>query len=313
MRTHFTADDIAFIKKNYPEKGSVFCGEQLNKTSRMIISWCAKHNIRISEQRRIFKSIENIKKAQEKSRNKSYEKFNVNPSHFLNITTKEVAYILGLLWADGYIHTRGMGKDNSIRLSMQSEDLDSLLWVFDAIGKWGQYRYTQKNRKPQTHLMTQNRVIVEFLIKCGYGNKSGGSPQLILNKIPDELLLYWFRGFIDGDGCFYINKKNYNKQFSVSSTYDQDWTFFKNLCSRLNIKTYSIKQSKRLVLNKEQKYSHLRITNKNDIIKLGNFIYNGFQVDRMGLLRKFNKYQEIKKTMTYQVRGGPASLLPSPS
>ena len=63
-----------------------------------------------------------------------------------------------------------------------------------------------------------------------------------------------------------------------------------NLSIYLKINKYSIKRQ----LTKRGNYSQFKITNKSDILKLGNYIYQNY--DNIGLERKFNKYQDIIRT-----------------
>ena len=100
---------------------------------------------------------------------------------------------------------------------------------------------------------------------------------------------YFFLGLIDGDGCFYINKKQYTYQFILSSTYDQDWSYMINLCEKLNISKYRIDHKK----NKNNQSSSFRICRKNDIKILGYYIYQNFFLDQIGLKRKNEKFNEI--------------------
>jgi len=92
-------------------------------------------------------------------------------------------------------------------------------------------------------------------------------------------------GWIDADGCFYYNKKNNCRQFSIACSYEQDWSIFENLLNDLSI-TYSISRQKN-----KNKYSHLRITNKIGINTLGDYIYSDF----IPMKRKHMKYLEIIK------------------
>ncbi len=150
---------------------------------------------------------------------------------------------------------------------------------------------SKRGWKTAKYLIGSNKEIYNFLIEHNYDKKSYISADKILSKIPDDLKHYFFRGLIDGDGSFYF--KDYTRQFAITSSYDQDWTYFERLCENLGIK-YNIKR----IINfnkktkKENKSSVLRILGK-EIIKLGEYIYNG---DDFGLSRKINKYKQIKES-----------------
>jgi hypothetical protein len=116
------------------------------------------------------------------------------------------------------------------------------------------------------------------------------SADKILSLIPYNLKSYFYLGVVDGDGCFYYknNDKNVVRQFSISSTYEQDWSYVEDIFRLLNIK-YSIQRT----LRKNSKYSQIRITNKIDIYNFGNFIYENINIDNIGLDRKYNKFKLI--------------------
>jgi hypothetical protein len=75
---------------------------------------------------------------------------------------------------------------------------------------------------------------------------------------------------------------------SISSSYNQDWIYVETLFNELNIK-YSIKKIKR----EKSSYSIIRITNKKGIKNFGDYIYENYEIDKIGLSRKYEKYQQI--------------------
>lgn len=209
---------------------------------------------------------------------------------FLNIQTPEVAYILGLLWADGNLY-----KDQ-IRINCVAEDLEKLEWIFDKTGKWRKFYSKQLNCKDQLLIYTNNKPLRQFLEENDYIAKSTASADKILSKIPDHLKHYWFRGLVDGDGCFYINQENGNNmfQFTIASSYEQDWGFVENLLKTLNIK-YVIQKNEQKRKNKSTTHSSkIRITSRYSINKLGNYLYQNIENDNIGLKRKYEKYLKVK-------------------
>ena len=206
--------------------------------------------------------------------------------NFININKKEISYILGFIWADGYIR-----KPYNISVQVNMKDSKELKSIFNKTGEWNYYitsRYDKRTqRKYESFIIqTSNKNIVDFLIENDYDKKSYISPSKILNLIPDNLKKYFYRGYSDGDGNFYIGENLY--QYTLSGHYKQDWNFIKNLYENLDIK-YTIKQ----VNNEKSKSSFVRIVNKNDIDIFGNYIYQNW--DNIGLNRKYKKFLEIKK------------------
>lgn len=184
--------DLKFLKDNYEKYGVNYCVEKLKVNRRRIISKAnslgLKTNIVI------------------KSENKN--KLKVNYDLFNNNFTKESVYILGLLWADG--HVRKENKTTSI--SCIESDINEVIPIFLKTGNWmisnSIKKYFNNNQvKTQKKISTTTWGLFNILEKYGFLNKSIGCPINLLNIIPYNLKKYWFRGFLDGDGCIRLGKK----------------------------------------------------------------------------------------------------------
>ena len=265
IKYNWSEKEINFLIENYGEMDRYTCSKELGIPVEKIIYLVRKLGLK-------------------KNKSLKYEEFK-------NINKPYTAYILGFMWADGYISKDG----RHFNVSGVEEDINEIEPLFDNIGSWCKHKdnrekYGWKNSKT---LIGSNKEIYNFLIQNDYAKKSFLSAEKILDKIPDNLKHYFFRGLIDGDGCFYYNKKNYLRQFVLASTYEQDWIYFERLCENLNVK-YVVKRLKRFnkKTNKENKSSCVRVLGK-DILKLGEYIYSG---DDLGLSRKKNKYKQIKES-----------------
>ena len=124
-------------------------------------------------------------------------------------------------------------------------------------------------------------------IKYNYGTKTVSTPT-IFNIVPEKYQKYFLRGWIDGDGCFYSNKKSGSNQFALSGSYTQDWTVIEDIFKQYDTK-YTIQ---RIITKKADRYSCIRITNRKAIGVLSSLIYSD-QYDSIGLKRKFNKCSDI--------------------
>ena len=259
-------EDLDIVIKEYSIYGSKKCAELTNLPLKSILYIVKKYKLK---------------------RKKAFD-----PIAFIDNVTKESAYILGLLWADGSL---GNYKNSNIRVEIVKDDLDNLSKIFEKTGKWSSYKRVREHWKPIASFSVNNRPFFNFLIENDYKNKSMVSPLKILNIIPENLKHYFFRGLIDGDGCFYINQKQYTYQFTIASSYEQDWSYLENLLKNHDIK-YSIckRQSINKKTGKTNSSSALRITNKNDIKKFGEFIYKDYDSDQMGLNRKYKIFEQIK-------------------
>lgn len=207
---------------------------------------------------------------------------NINFSLFSTNINENTCYILGLLWADGSLH------NNMVALESIEEDIKFLKEYFLSTGKWNIRFRKRNNWKPQMAYHISNKQFSDYLKENDYDKKSFISPDKILEKIPDNLKKFWFRGYWDGDGCFYYNDKNRAVQCSATSTYNQDWTFLAKLFNNLNIK-FSIRR-----VEDKNSYSQIRITNKKDSLKLISYLYDS--ENEIGFERKKNKANLILNT-----------------
>lgn len=209
-------------------------------------------------------------------------KHNVDEKLFTNMFTKESSYLLGFIWGDGYISNGGTNKQ--IRIECVSEDMNQLFSILKNTGNWCINKRKRINKKREvTIASTSNKELVEFLISNDYKNKSIASPEKIFNLIPSELKKYFILGWVDADGCFYWNEKYKLRQFYLSGSFEQNWNVFESLLIQLEIE-YKIVR-----VNKKTSYSNIRITGKNNILKLGEYIFS----DMIPFQRKYDKYKLI--------------------
>lgn len=216
-----------------------------------------------------------------------YMKSNVSAESLLEFDTPEKAYILGYLWGDGSISK----KSGCVSLELVKDDLDKIRNIFDTVGRWTYSTRKRAGRRPQATLKCTNQLLFTELSKRDYTEKSLKSPDKILSEIPDQYKPYFIRGLFDADGCFYVNKKNYLKQVSISGSYNQDWASLELLFNQLKI-NYQIQRrvQKRKDGLSDTSSSVIRFQGRDNIELFGKYIYQ----DRLdlGLERKYEKYLE---------------------
>lgn len=207
---------------------------------------------------------------------------------FKNLTDEEI-YLLGFLWADGYLNYKLITTNNYYNLQCQMiyNDFIDLQSVFNKVGKWGKYireAYTKKGvfRQKAIVLTISDVSIINKLCSLDFDKKNYICPTKLLNKIPKKKQYLFYRGYSDGDGCFYITDKA--KHFFICSTYNQDWTHVVDLFKRLKIKHYNIKK---YITKLGHKDSRIRISSLDAIQKIAQYLYQ----DRLdiGLKRKYEK------------------------
>lgn len=207
----------------------------------------------------------------------------------IKINIPEQAYTLGFIWGDGSLNK--VTNSNLIypRIEVEKNDFDQIIDLFKCWGNWSIFYRHRKKRKEQGNACLCDTRIGWFLMINDYLSKSKVSPHKILSLVPDNLKHYWWRGYCDADGCFYVGTKS-TYQLSIAGSFEQDWSEAELLFNKLEIQTYKISRRTQQNVEKTKTYhnSIIRITNKKDICKFGNYIYKG---NEMGLLRKFEKFK----------------------
>lgn len=225
-------------------------------------------------------------------------KTNINIELFKNITLPEVSYILGLLWADGCIQKDKRYNSYITSLTIADTDFQEIKHLFLKTGGWS---IVEKRKHLQSKTLFSRAAnydpkLYEFLYYNGYNEKSGGSFQKIVDTIPDNLRYLFFRGLIDGDGCIFVGQRERKDRFiSIASAIHQDWSCLINLSEKIGF-NYSVKKNITSLKNgKEWKNSEFVIGQTYSILKFGNYIYQNFDIDKIGLYRKYDKFKQIVK------------------
>lgn len=271
----WTNKDIEFLVNNYSSLGALACSDVLCKSPKQIRRKANKMKLKVSP------SVKSLIQSKNALQNRRHETYNVDARNFMENITNESAYLLGLIWADGYLLNT---KRNPHRISVeiQTTDFKIIENLFDLTGKWCKSKRKRPKRKEQSSAITNNKRLFQCLVE-DY-NYTEGVPDI--SKIPKSMLHYWFRGLFDGDGCFYFNEKRRLTQMSIAGPYNQDWRFLTSLLDDLNIK-YVIKAK---ISKKGHKSSCVRVSNREGIIRFGQYIYQG---DKFGLTRKRDKLRMI--------------------
>jgi len=210
----------------------------------------------------------------------------VDSNLFTNIHSPEIAYLLGMIWADGYVDKKSF----RIMLSISENDANQIESVVSRTGKWSIRTWQPPGkRKPQKSFTISNKVIHHFLSENDYQSKSVSSACKILNCIPEQLQHYFWRGYFDGDGCISnrLRHGGHSSQMSLSGSFNQDWTFVSKLFATLNIEMKIQKQEAK------HRYSRVVVYNMNDINTFFEYIYPEKKYDGIGLERKYGKWIEM--------------------
>lgn len=189
-KTRWSKEEISFLKDSYASKPKQYMLDNLNK------SWDA---IKLKARRL---DLERPYKFKMQSGTNHY---------FFDHHSKESAYVLGLICADG-----SMNRTTSrIEISTKLSDIKMLNNIRNLICP-GKRIYT-KNRcggfiggdSKYAQLDICSRYLYNKVKDFGiYPNKS---TTMMFPKIPEIYMSHFIRGYFDGDGCIYFNENNKNK------------------------------------------------------------------------------------------------------
>lgn len=208
---------------------------------------------------------------------------------FQNITKPEIAYLLGFLWADGYITKLKKWNSTIVSLEIVQDDFIDIQQTIAISGQWNYYynRIKNKSTRQYARCTTADKKLYYFLEKMDYIANTNISPNKILYTIPERLQHYWYRGYFDGDGSFLVKKTE--RRMIFTSCYNQDWEFLIRLAHQLPFNYYI-----KICGTKKSKWSNFHIGQTLSIQQLGNYIYQNRDQDNIGLIRKYNKFLQIK-------------------
>ena len=209
----------------------------------------------------------------------------------LNFSSPYSCYILGYMWADDCILSKGRGDAQAVNIA--TTEPNNLRGILQKVSpNWREH--TMKHPKQPTwsdcSLFNLGDIrLATTLGALGYGPGDKSSAELILSKIPEEMKRFWLLGLIDGDGCFYYNEKYRLRQFQITSNIEQDWAPIEKLFDSLGVE-WSIDRRTTVKLGKKR--SNIRVFGRKNLQKLGDYIYSSFLEDGIGMQRKYDKLQE---------------------
>ncbi len=282
--------EIDFLIKNYCQNGTTFCSQNLNRDRKSVQRKASKLGLYVEKE--VIEKLRSITVKESWNKRTDSEK---NLSKILKIPLENFMenenslYFMGYLWGDGSIIHNGVARENSLSLEIVKEDALDIFDKMNSVLKWNIYTRKRTGRREMMSFTITNRILTEQFLTLGYGQKSHIAPNFLENiTIPKRR--YFYMGLSDADGCWYLNK-NKCYQYTISSTFEQDWKHITDLFDYLKIK-YSIRrrvQKRKDSLN--TKSSTVVVSNRNDVIKLGEYLYAD---DFIGLRRKYEKYLKFK-------------------
>lgn len=180
-------------------------------------------------------------------------------------------------------------------LTILQDDFDEIAHLFERFLLAKRFHFYQRKASTQMRKgkVSKHRAMAvttltnhsecRFFTDNDYADKSWVAPSKVLRIIPTILRHYFWRGLVDADGCFTRG------HFDWSSDKKQDWSEHLKMLNSIGVKKAHVS----LKRYREYESSQLLISNKREMKLFGDYIYQGFDVDGIGLKRKWNRYHEI--------------------
>ena len=203
---------------------------------------------------------------------------------------EKMAYFFGFFWGDGGMKNKE--KSSTPKICIAKDDADVLASIFADCFEYCYSEYAQERRKVRGTFVFKDKDLKKFLLEMGCMNKSFETPSKFLRAIPCHHHKYFWRGYIDADGCFSKCKNKRGGAFSISSSLMQDWSEVEVWLKNLGIENFRIFRNK----TERGNSSVIEVKYGPDIKKIGQFIY-GDSFDGIGLKRKFNKFEQISNSL----------------
>lgn len=201
-----------------------------------------------------------------------------NHDYFDVIDTENKAYMLGFFIADGYLNKK------SDRFGISIQENDNIVLEF-----------MKKYICPDSNIYTKNRTTstikrmnqstlrwtskhMKNIFQNVYGinpNKTYDSNFLFpFDKIPEEMIRHFIRGFIDGDGSF--DKKPNNFRLTILSTsfvfMEQIGKYITNITEGIE---YNIKEIQGKTINYHVlTFNMFRLNKPEKVLEIYNYLYN---------------------------------------
>lgn len=261
----FSKDDIEFIKNNYQFMTCAEISNVLGFTTSQVKGKVDKLHL-------------------------PRKKRKINDDYFKNIDTPLKAYLLGFIYADGWIVNNEARGNYEFGMELQSQDKYILEKINDELG--GQNIIYHSNdddififndrlvhKGHSDTLRVYSKKIVNDLIK--HGVVTNKSKKDIFPVVDDNVFFDFLRGYIDGDGCYYVNNGHTYMHITCASIvplrYLQDK--LKSFCIETHI--YSENSTKH----------RLMCINTQEMQKLVNCLY--YSNDVFCLIRKYDKIKHF--------------------
>jgi hypothetical protein len=206
-------------------------------------------------------------------------KYSLNERYFEAIDTREKAYLLGFLFADGSVH------GNYVSVAIHRKDVEILEFLMKELGSNQPIAIYNEN---YVRVGIHSRKLVEDLGILGLVQNKTYKTNCLIYLKSKKYFNSFLLGFFDGDGSIYTSK---NKTNDYTINFSSNCSILKELSEALkeiDVTTSAIRRR-----NKDSEYSGmLDIKGRINIDKLMLFMYNEAP---FFLKRKRERFEELNR------------------
>lgn len=217
---------------------------------------------------------------------KSYSDFNIE-----NIDSEFKAYLLGLMFTDGYIYNNKRNGQYYAQLSLKDKDVMEFISQTISCNN-----FVVKNKNSLLYrIQLHGEKLVNQFEFHGCVQKKTHILKPIINNEELKFFNYILRGAIDGDG--WIRKDG--KEFFLCSASKDFLEWIKYNMNNIGFVDLKINTRHGIVNNKEYVIYDIRTSKKENIELLKNIIYD----KPFGMTRKYNRLHQIKERPSETIIG----------
>lgn len=218
-------------------------------------------------------------------------KYSFNENYFETIDSEEKAYWLGFLYADGYVVNNDVDKQYRVCLTLNENDKGHVELFKECLESNNSIRTVCTKLNDKEYFSSQFYIYSKKMVNDLYNNGCVQNKSLILKPpvIIDNLVGHFIRGYFDGDGSIYYDKKRDRYVFSILGTNEVLlW-----ICNKIGIGKH-IRNAKKDSLCKE-----MRVNKKADLIKIYDYVFKDSSIYLERKMLKVNNMYQWSITNKY--------------
>ena len=211
----------------------------------------------------------------------SIRKYCFDQRYFSKIRSMGRAYWFGFILADGYMSDRGK-YGQSMVLQLSEVDSQHLVKLKNDVKHSGNLQCINRKPNDATRLTLRSKLIYKDLTNLGLNSRKSFSAQV--PDIDESLLSHFYRGLIDGDGCWTWHRHRNCWNLKLCGTYSVcnsflSWIRSNNINTRANV-------------HKHRSIFEVKFAGNRLVGRIAKILYDGAN-EKIWLDRKHNKIRKL--------------------